>query len=311
MAITAEQANLDASIVVITYQSAGYVGACLRSIQAHADLPTETIVVDNDSSDATLDEASAAHPAATIVPLEVNTGFAAASNVGAAQARGRYILFLNPDAELIDGTLPRMADYLDANPHVAAVGPRLVYGDGSPQDNAFAYPSLLMTWLEFFPRPGRLLGTRLNGRLQSRDGGPISITHPLGACMLVRREAWADVGPFDRGFFLYCEEVDWCVRARERGWDIVHLPAATAIHHGGRSAAAAPAASLTHLYASRTRLHRKHRSWKFQAANLLITLLGLAHQRAHLRRQLRNSTPPDPALAARLRAIDHILERAR
>src|SRR3954454_25222803 len=87
MAITAEQANLDASIVVITYQSAGYVGACLRSIQAHADLPTETIVVDNDSSDATLDEASAAHPAATIVPLEVNTGFAAASNVGAAQAR--------------------------------------------------------------------------------------------------------------------------------------------------------------------------------------------------------------------------------
>src|SRR5437879_1623189 len=95
MATPPGQAPPDVSIVVVTYQSAGFVGACLRSIRAHAGLRIQTVVVDNDSSDATLDDARAADPTAIIIPLEVNTGFAAASNVGAAESQGRHILFLN------------------------------------------------------------------------------------------------------------------------------------------------------------------------------------------------------------------------
>jgi N-acetylglucosaminyl-diphospho-decaprenol L-rhamnosyltransferase len=298
------------SIIVVTYQSQHYIGPCLRSINEHAGMPVETIVVDNGSTDGTLDEARAIDSEVAVVPLGRNTGFAAASNIGVSSARGEYLLFLNPDAELLPETLPRLVAHLDSAPHVAAVGPRLVYADGRPQDSAFAYPSLLMTWLELFPRPGRLLHTRLNGRLISPDGQPIEIVHPLGACMLVRHSAWEDVGPFDRGFFLYCEEVDWCVRARARGWTIAHLPSATAIHHEGRSAATARAASLVHLYASRSRLHRKHRGWWFQASVTFITALGLAHEhRQLLRQQRRNPDATDADATSRIEAIERVLAR--
>jgi N-acetylglucosaminyl-diphospho-decaprenol L-rhamnosyltransferase len=298
------------SIIVVTYQSQNFIGSCLRSVKKHAGMQVETIVVDNASTDATLERIREADGDAEFVPLRRNTGFAAASNVGASLARGRYLLFLNPDAELLPEALPRMVAYLDASPCVAAVGPRLIYADGRSQDSAFTYPSLLMTWLEFFPRPGRLIHTRLNGRIASPDGQPVEIVHPLGACMLVRRAAWDQVGPFDRGFFLYCEEVDWCMRARARGWTIVHLPSATAIHHEGRSAANARAASLVHLYTSRARLHRKYRGRLFQAAATFITTLGLAHTLRQLIRQYRRGPAgEDSDVAARIEGIERILAR--
>jgi GT2 family glycosyltransferase len=240
----------------------------------------------------------------------VNRGFAAACNIGAVRAQGRSILFLNPDAELLPGTLPQLADHLEADAKCAAVGPSLIYPDGTPQDSAFSYPSLLMTWLEFFPKPARLLHTRANGRLDSKDGRPIPITHPLGACMLVRRGAWTDVGPFDEGFFLYCEEVDWCVRARDKGWTIVHVPAAKALHHEGRSAATARAASIARLYESRGRLHRKHRGRLFQGMARFITTVGLARERSRLQRAAAN-VMPSPDVRERIDGIERVLQRQK
>src|SRR5207244_3798507 len=105
---------------------------------------------------------------------------------------------------------------------------------------------------------------------------------PLGACMLVRRSAWEEIGPFDEGFFMYCEEVDWCMRAARNGWTISHVPAALVVHQGGASAAAVPGPSLVHLYASRRRLHRKHRPWWFRTLARWITCLGLAQEQRRL-----------------------------
>jgi GT2 family glycosyltransferase len=129
--------------------------------------------------------------------------------------------------------------------------------------------------------------------------------------MLVRRSAWEDVGPFDEGFFLYCEEVDWCMRAQARGWQIVHVPAATVVHHGGVSAASARAASLAHLYRSRQRLHARHRGRGFQLAARCITRLGLAQERRRLRRLQAAATAPIPDLAARLEGVERALQRLR
>ena len=307
--------GLDVSVIVVTYQSEGFIGRCLRSIEEHAGAAhagtttTEIVVVDNGSSDGTLDEARAGSATASLLPQGVNRGFAAATNVGAAQAHGAYLLLLNPDAELLPDALPSLLAYLEKHPEAAAVGPRLIYPDGTPQDSAFTYPSLLMTWLEFFPRPGRLLHTRINGRLSSRDGRAISIVHPLGACMLIRRTAWDDVGPLDEGFFLYCEEVDWCVRARKRGWDIAHVPSATAIHHEGRSAATARSASLVRLYASRKRLHRKHRGWLFQGLATFITTFGLTRERSRLRRRRDEGHSAPIDTDARIEGIERVLQR--
>jgi GT2 family glycosyltransferase len=296
------------SVIIVTYQSHETIGACLASIAAHAGVPVEAIVVDNASTDGTCELARDQFPHARIVHETHNRGFAAACNAGARLASAPDLLFLNPDAELRPRALRLLAEFLRRSPRIAAVGPRLVYPDGAEQDSAFDYPSLLMTWLEFFPRPGRILHTRLNGRITSPHGAPVAIDHPLGACMLIRRAAWEDVGPFDEGFFLYCEEVDWCLRAKERGWQIWHVPTATVTHHGGVSSASARAASLVYLYRSRQRLHAKHRGRAFRLAARCITRLGLTQERRRLRRLQARSTNVSTDIAARLAGIECALQ---
>jgi GT2 family glycosyltransferase len=288
------------SIIVLTFQSERTVRGCLASIAAHAGPNAEVIVVDNASIDGTLDVVREVAPEAHIIALTENRGFAAGMNAGIAHASADTFLLLNPDAELTPTTLPPLMRSLASDPTIAAVGPRLTYPDGTPQDSAFTYPTLLMTWLEFFPHPGRLLHTRLNGRLTSSDGQPIEIDHPLGACMLISRSAWLDVGPMDVQFFLYCEEVDWCMRARAHGWRILHVPAAVAIHEGGASSSLAPAVSLLYLYVSRRYLHRKHRRHLFRRLAGAITWLGLRRERKRLAARL---DPNEPSTAPFLDAL--------
>jgi hypothetical protein len=266
----------------------------------------EIWVVDNASTDGTAEAVRDLDLDASLVELPENRGFAAGANIGADRASGDYLLFLNPDAELCPGALPSMRSHLAKHPEVAMVGPQLYYPDGRLQDSAFTYPTLLMTWLEFFPRPGRLLHGRWNGRLSARDGQAISVDHPLGACMLISRPAWEDVGPFDEDFFMYCEEVDWCVRARRRGWDIRHLPSARVVHHGGRSSAQAIADSLAHLYASRARLHLKHRGRVYASAARFLTRLGLEREAGRLGRRSPRSPDEDARLSGLQRALGRL-----
>jgi GT2 family glycosyltransferase len=301
-----------ASIIIVAYESRATIAACLISIADHAGIPVQTIVVDNASSDGTAELVREGFPEVSLLPQPTNRGFAASCNIGAGVATAPYLLFLNPDTELLPGALPELARLMEAAPRVAAAGPRLVYPDHTPQDSAFRYPTLLMTWLEFFPRPGRLIHSALNGRISAQDGRPVPVDHPLGACMLVRRGAWDDVGPFDEGFFLYCEEVDWCMRAKAAGWEVMHVPTATVVHHGGASAASAPAASFAHLHASRARLHAKHRGRGFQLAARWITRLGLAVERRRLcRLQRQPRTSGAPQIAERLAGVERALQTLR
>src|SRR5207253_8288373 len=115
----------------------------------------------------------------------------------------------------------------------------LRYPDGRHQAAAFRFPGVVQVLFDLFP-VDRLMESRLNGRMRTRDAIPID--HPLGACMLIRRTAWDDVGPLDEGYFMYVEEVDWCQRARQRGWQIWHLPGAVAVHHGGSATRQRPEA---------------------------------------------------------------------
>ena len=298
------------SVVIVTYQSEQYVGPCLSSVYEHADVPLEAIVVDNASTDASRRVIAEQFPGTSLIAMDENRWYTAAANAGAARTRGDYLLFLNPDAELTPEALPQLVAHLTSESDVAAAGPRLISPDGKAQASAFTYPSLLMTWLEFFPHPGRLLDSRINGRLKSLDDRPISIDHPLGACMLVRRTAWENVGPFDEDLLHYCEEVDWCMRAKSRGWKISHVPAALVVHHGGASTEAAPGPSLEQLYTSRERLHRKHRGPAFCAAARFITRLGLRQEHRRLRQRVRSADASDGA-RERLAAIERVLGRAR
>lgn len=296
------------SILIVTYQSAKLIDRCLDSIATQAGLPVEILVVDNDSTDGTRDLV-AARRAVRLIPLETNRGFTAAVNVAASRAMAPYLLLLNPDAELLPNALPNLYSHLEAHPRVAAVGPKLIYPDGTPQDAAFTYPSLLMTWLEYFPRPGRLIHSRWNGRISSSRLQAVSVDYPLGACILIRRSAWEDVGGLDEGFFMYCEEIDWCMRAKRRGWGIEHLPSATVVHHSGASTQQNPD-SLLYLHRSRRRLHQKYRGPVYRFVAALITRLGLMRERRTLQRLQTSPETADPHAQQRIEAIERVLRSA-
>ena len=290
------------SVVIVSYNTVALLARCVRSVLADAPPRTEVYVVDNASSDGSADMVRRAFPTVRLIANNDNRGFAAATNQALRQARGRYVMLLNPDAELRRGSLPRVVAFLDARPQVGVAGARLSYHDGRFQHSAFRFPSLPMAFLEFFPLNHRLANSRLNGRFPAADYQRVfAIDHPLGACMTVRRAALPAVGLLDESFFLYCEEVDWCWRFKQAGWHVVHCPAVLAVHHEAQSTRQRRGPMLVQLYRSRYRLYAKHRpGWqqgvlrwlvRLGAASKVVTLLlstvgaATAAQRCKLREE--------------------------
>jgi N-acetylglucosaminyl-diphospho-decaprenol L-rhamnosyltransferase len=229
-------------IIIVSYNTRELLRRCLDSLRL-ARLPVRPVVVDNASDDGSAELVRRDFPEATLIESGANLGFARANNLGLRQVlpeQPDYVLFLNPDAELTAGALETLAAFLDAHPRVGMVAPRLVYPDGSHQPAAFHFPTLLMSWFDFWPPRGpgmgRLYDHPLNGRYRE-DGGPapFAIDHPLGAAMLVRAATIAEVGAFNEDFWLYAEEVEWCWRIRRAGWAIWQQPQATVIHAAGAS----------------------------------------------------------------------------
>jgi N-acetylglucosaminyl-diphospho-decaprenol L-rhamnosyltransferase len=240
----------------------------------------EVVVVDNASADGSAALVRERFPAVTLLANPRNLGFGAACNQGLRHSRGRYVLFLNPDAEVQGDSLAGLVRFLDARPRAAAAGGRLRYADGSFQHSAFRFPSLPQVFLDAFPLNWRLQESRLNGRYPREwDSTAFQIDFPLGAFFAVRRTAAEEVGCFDEGYFMYVEEVDWCYRLRQAGWEVWHCPDALAIHHSGRSTAQRPAAMRAELQRSRRRFYRKHYPVAFRvAARAIRVVAGVARR---------------------------------
>jgi N-acetylglucosaminyl-diphospho-decaprenol L-rhamnosyltransferase len=263
------------SALVVAYNTRDLVLEALASLAAEAEV--ETIVVDNASADGTADAVARDFPRVQLVRSGENLGFAAGTNLAASRASGEFLLLLNPDAALCPGALATMLGLLHDKPHAAAVGPALVYTDGRPQDAAFRFPGLAQLALDVFPVP-RLAGSRLNGRVRAHDE-PVQIDHPLGACMRIRRAAWQDVGPLDEGYFMYVEEVDWCRRARRRGWQIWHTPRAVVRHRAGAATSQQPDAMFAQLWRSRLRYYQRFHGPAYNRAVHALVRVGLAAAR--------------------------------
>ncbi|HEX9014763.1 MAG TPA: glycosyltransferase family 2 protein, partial [Chloroflexota bacterium] len=246
-------------------------------------------------------------PRARLIVSETNLGFAKATNLGLSHARGELLLLLNPDTEIVGDALVQLAAFLRSRERAAAAGPSLRYADGTPQQAAFTFPTLWMSFLDFFPLHHRLLNSGLNGRYRApTDGTPFRIGHPLGAAMLIKRSAIERIGPLDEQFFIYCEEVDWCIRAQRAGLDVYQVPSAVVVHHGGQSTGQFREAMLVELHRSRYQLFRKHYSPRFIAAHRLITRCGLLKEGAHARWQKATGKMSSEQLRSRLRAYSAI-----
>jgi GT2 family glycosyltransferase len=197
----------------------------------------QVVVVDNHSGDGTPQMVAQQFPQVTLIANPDNRGFATAVNQGWHAATGDYVLLLNPDAFLEPDTLQTMVALMEACPTLGACAPVLVDEDGGPTDNPRPFPALT-----------QCLDPCLKGRphgapLEVPQGpwGAVNRAHWLmGALVLIRRATLQDTAGFDEGFFLYGEDMDWCLRARRAGWEIGLLEGCRAIHLGNRSAAKAP-----------------------------------------------------------------------
>lgn len=278
---------VDISVVIVSWNTRDLLSRCIASVIRQADearLQVEIVVVDNASSDGTIDFINQEYPGITVIALQENRGFAAANNLGIARARGAEILLLNPDTEMLPGSLSALWQGLHASPRVGLTGALLLNPDGSLQSAGYRFPGLVQTFLDIFPVHPKLIGSRLNGRTPPGDGlSPLAIDHPLGACMLVRRAVIEQVGMLDDRYFIYSEEVDWCRRIKAAGWTILTAPAARVIHYSGQSTGQMPDAMFLHLHRSRNRYFRRYHSPAFVSAVGTMIRVGAAWQAARAR----------------------------
>lgn len=259
---------IDLSVIIVSWNVRRYLADCLRSVFAefnHSGLKGEVWVIDNNSTDGTVEMVKNLFPDVNLISNDDNPGFGAANNQGmetADKMEPRYHFLLNPDTVVRPGAFGQMVRFMDNNPQVGMTGARLVYGDGRFQHSAFEFPRLGQLIFDLFPVPARLYESKMNGRYPRKFYEPNSnafpVDHPLGATMLVRRDVAQATNGFDKEFFMYCEELDWCRRIHEAGWEIYTVPKAEIVHFGGESTGQVAARSIVDLWESRARFYQRY-----------------------------------------------------
>lgn len=248
---------MDISIVILNYKSAGLVRQCVRGIfEAQPKLNFEVIVVDNASHDNCCTWLGQNYKNVTCVQLQQNHGFAAGNNAGIREAKGKYILILNPDITVLPGRLEALVQFMETHPKCGLAGPRLVNPDGSLQYSTYQFPSF---WLPLFRRT--FLGAIPAMEPKLREYQMMDWDHResrtvdwmLGACLIARQQAIDQVGLLDERFFLYVEDTDWCKRFWAKGWEVWYIASVELVHFHERLSAQRPL--FTALFSKITWIH--------------------------------------------------------
>ena len=256
---------MDLSVIIVNWNVKALLRDCLRSVLAafehSSSLTAEIIVVDSASVDGSSQMVREEFPQVTLIASEVNLGYAGGNNAGAAVAQGRYLFLLNPDTVVQPDALARLLEFMDAQPQAGAVGPQLRWPDGAVQSSRRRFPTLESLFWEstllgqWFPRNRHIKRYHCADR-PATEAQPVDWV--VGAAILIRREAWQQVGPIDGEFFMYFEETDWCRRAANNGWKIHYLPAAIVTHFEGQSSGQVLAARTLRFQRSKLRYTRKY-----------------------------------------------------
>lgn len=298
---------MDLSIIIVNWKSVEYARACIQSLVSGTQgITYEIIVVDSCSGDDCEGLIGKAYPDVNLLQLYENVGFARSNNAGARLAQGRFLLFLNPDTIVEDGSVRCLVEALDRMPRAGAAGPRLLNDDGTVQLTCVQpFPTILnqllsVRWLEERWPSWKLWGREALYRDGQSKAEEVEVVS--GACILVRREVFAAVEGFGEEYFMYAEESDLCEKVRLMGWKVLHVPGAVVVHFGGHSTKSREDHfSSVVMRESIFRLFRKFRGTSYAntyracmlASSLLrLTLLGLVASQpfsSHLRQTARCS----------------------
>ena len=234
-----DRMQVELSIIIVNWNSRAYLEKCIPTIYSDPGLESfEVIVVDNASYDGSKEFLEERFPTVQYIQSSSNLGFAKANNLGYSHSRGRHLLFLNPDTEVVAPALSRMLSALRQTVNAAIIGPKLLNTDGSLQTSCVqAFPTILNQVLdseflhEVAPK-SHLWGTEA---LLRQGIGPTIVEMVSGACLMIKREAFEKLGLFATDYFMYAEDLDLCYRAGRAGWDVLYLNSAAVFHHGGGS----------------------------------------------------------------------------
>jgi GT2 family glycosyltransferase len=265
----------DLSVIVVTHGRTDLALATLRSAHAAAGaLDVQWLVVDSGSTDDTPDAVERHFPDVSVLRC-ANIGFAAANNRALTLARGRYVLLLNPDVEIVSGTFADLLDTLDARPEVGIASVIQQGADAELQHSIRRYPSPRCAFGEALALPWR--GWREEEQAPSCYREERSVDWLVGAFLIARSEAVRDIGGLDERFFLYSEETDWCYRARSAGWDVRHLPQMVVTHH--TAAAYSPELAAQLSYAKLLFAHKHYRRARAGAIHAALAVRHLVRAR--------------------------------
>lgn len=215
------------SIVIITWNGKQHLQKCLASLANYSRRPgVEIILVDNGSIDGTPEWVREAYPYVRFVALDENKGVAYARNRGLELAKGDYLLILDNDTVVTEETLDGMVRYMEDNPHVGLCGCRLVDANGKVQESCKKFPGVIEKTANL------LYGSRHRYAYgKKRMSEPFEPEYLIGACQLVRRQAFKDAGYLDERIFIGPEDADFCLRVRAKGWALRYLPQFTIMHY--------------------------------------------------------------------------------
>jgi GT2 family glycosyltransferase len=260
----------DLSVIIVNWNTKDYLLNCIRSLLKAEESSWEILVVDNGSRDGSGLEVKNLFPKLVLIQNDSNLGFAKAVNQGLGLFSGRYVLLLNPDTHVKEGTVEKLLSFMEGHPEAGAAGGQLLNSDGTKQNSIANAPSLatellnkkVLRWL--FPE-------RFPGK-ERNYVEPIEVESVIGAFMMVRRETIEEVGLLDEDYFLFLEETDWCYRMKKKGWKVYHVPQAEVIHFQGKSAEQDRKRAKVEYYRSRYHFFRKNRG-ALQCSLLLGGLL--------------------------------------
>ena len=254
---------MNLSVVIVNWKAKEYLPGCFDSLMDNlAGVDSEVFFVDNGSEDGGTEWVRTRHPAVCVIENRINLGFSRANNLAIREARGEHVLLLNPDTLLRPGAVKNMMALSDESSSVGIVGPRIEYPDGTlfprckraiPEvGDALFYLFRAEGLRGIFSRNGGYTLDHLDPR-EVHEVGAVS-----GSCMLIKRSVFSDIGFLDEEFFLYGEDLDFCLRAKRAGWRVIYCPTAVCIHYHGESSRKRRLRSTLDFYRAMRTFYRKH-----------------------------------------------------
>jgi len=293
--------RIDLTISVVSYDAKELLKNCLSSIyQYTSGIKFEVILVDNGSTDGSIEMLKEEFPQVKLIENRENLGFARANNQAIKKSKGKYLLLFNPDTVFRANSLDKMIKFMDDRPDIGILGCKILNSDVTIHPYNSSFHNLFSEFLRVFQLKKMIPGVRLREKIGQKWGGLLGLTlreyfrvywdserirevdWVTGACLLVRRKAIEDVGLLDEDFFMYYEDADWCYRMRKRDWKVFYYPFFEIVHYVCRDDVGFSPAVFVERYKSAYYYFQKHRGKKILfllrllvSSGLVIRCLGL------------------------------------